>query len=154
MQDKKSNLPQFPGYVQQGQGSGLFCLAKGFKLTNVHVVEDANKVSVRLTWTAGSSLVKSCGRTKLWTLPCWLNGDGGQPIIANLPVTQLGDSDSLSVGKIVIAMGTLGGLDNTVTTGIVSGLKRSSKMVGILHKKVDYIQTFGYESGQQWRSLD
>ena len=63
------------------------------------------------------------------------------PSLAKLPVAKLGDSDKLSVGKIVIAVGSPGGLDNTVTMGIISGLERSSMMVGIPHKKVDYIQT-------------
>jgi Trypsin-like peptidase domain len=62
------------------------------------------------------------------------------PSLAKLPVAKLGDSDQLSVGKIVIAVGSPGGLDNTVTCGIISGLERSSTMVGIPHKKVDYIQ--------------
>jgi S1-C subfamily serine protease len=65
--------------------------------------------------------------------------DPGQSL-AKLPVAKLGDSDQLSVGKVVIAVGSPGGLDNTVTCGIVSGLERSSMMVGIPHKKVDYIQ--------------
>ena len=67
--------------------------------------------------------------------------DGDGPPISDLPIAELGDSDTLSVGKIVIAVGSPGGLDNTVTMGIVSGLERSSAMVGIPHKKVDYIQT-------------
>ena len=67
------------------------------------------------------------------------NPDGG-PSLANLPVADFGDSDQLSVGKIVIAVGSPGELNNTVTMGIVSGLERSSMMVGIPHKKVDYIQ--------------
>ena len=66
--------------------------------------------------------------------------DDGPPM-TNLPVAELGDSDTLQVGKIVIAVGSPGGLDNTVTMGIVSGRERSSMMVGIPHKLVNYIQT-------------
>ncbi len=66
--------------------------------------------------------------------------DDGPPM-TNLPVAELGDSDQLKVGKIVIAVGSPGGLDNTVTMGIVSGRERSSMMVGIPHKLVNYIQT-------------
>ena len=75
------------------------------------------------------------------------------PSLAKLPVAQLGDSDQLSVGKIVIAVGSPGGLDNTVTMGIISGLERSSMMVGIPHKKVDYIQVSNAsfpDSNQSW----
>lgn len=61
--------------------------------------------------------------------------------MTNLPVADLGDSDELKVGNIVIAVGSPGGLDNTVTMGIVSGRERSSMMVGIPHKLVNYIQT-------------
>ena len=61
--------------------------------------------------------------------------------MTNLPVAHLGDSDELKVGNIVIAVGSPGGLDNTVTMGIVSGRERSSMMVGIPHKLVNYIQT-------------
>jgi len=67
--------------------------------------------------------------------------EDGSPPITNLPVAELGDSDQLKVGKIVIAVGSPGGLDNTVTMGIVSGRERSSMMVGIPHKLVNYIQT-------------
>ena len=66
--------------------------------------------------------------------------DDGPPM-TDLPVAELGDSDQLKVGKIVIAVGSPGGLDNTVTMGIVSGRERSSMMVGIPHKLVNYIQT-------------
>ena len=65
----------------------------------------------------------------------------GSTTIPNLPVAKLGDSDHCNVGQIVIAVGSPGGLDNTVTMGFVSGLERSSAVVGIPHKKVDYIQT-------------
>jgi S1-C subfamily serine protease len=110
MRDQKSDSPQLPGYVQQGQGSGLIFLGKGFILTNAHVVEDANKVLVTLT----DSQVFNCqvmGSDKIVDMAVlkMLNGNnGGPPIIANLPVAELGDSDSLSVGKIVIAVGSPG----------------------------------------------
>jgi S1-C subfamily serine protease len=143
MRDPKSDSPQLSGYVQQGQGSGLIFLGKGFILTNAHVVEDANKVLVTLTddWVFHCQVMGSDKIVDIAVLKMLNVNNGGPPIIANLPVAELGDSDSLSVGKIVIAVGSPGGLDNTVTTGIVSGLEQSSTMVGIPHKKVAYIQT-------------
>ena len=137
----QSDSPQPPGYMQQGQGSGLIFSDKGFILTNAHVVEGATKVTVTLT----DGRVYSCrvmGSDEIVDIAVLKIIDGdGIGSIPNLPVADLGDSDKLSVGKIVIAVGSPGGLDNTVTMGIVSGLERSSTMVGIPHKKVDYIQT-------------
>jgi S1-C subfamily serine protease len=132
--------------VQQGQGSGLIFSSDGLILTNAHVVEDATKVTVTLTdgrvyqaKVMGSDEIVDIAVLKI--LP-YENGNGLVPSpVANLPVADLGDSDSLLVGQIVIAVGSPGGLDNTVTMGIVSGLERSSAVVGIPHKKVDYIQT-------------
>ena len=68
--------------------------------------------------------------------------NGNENIKENpLPVAEFGDSDELQVGQFVVAVGSPGGLDNTVTMGIISGLKRSSEVVGLMHKKVDFIQT-------------
>jgi hypothetical protein len=131
--------PHSPGWVQQGQGSGLIFSPDGLILTNAHVVEGASKVTVTLTdgrvylaEVRGADEIVDIAVLKI--LP---NGD----LVQDLPVAELGDSDQLNVGQIVIAVGTPGGLDNTVTMGIVSGLERSSTIVGIPHKKVDYIQT-------------
>jgi S1-C subfamily serine protease len=144
------------GLVQQGQGSGLIFSSDGYILTNAHVVEDATKVTVTLTdGRAFQAMVKGTDEivdiAVLQILPepdvygsaaisglDFSNAGYGRNI---LPVAELGDSDSLNVGQIVIAVGSPGGLDNTVTMGIISGLERSSTMVGIPHKKVDYIQT-------------
>lgn len=139
----QSDSPQPPGYIQQGQGSGLIFSEKGFILTNAHVVEDANKVTVTLTdgrvyvcQVMGSDEIVDIAVLKI------IDRDSSAgSTIPDLPVAKLGDSDKLSVGKIVIAVGSPGGLDNTVTMGIISGLERSSTIVGIPHKKVDYIQT-------------
>ena len=153
-----------PPVIQQGQGSGLIISSDGLVLTNAHVVEDATKVTVTLTdgrvYTArvcGSDEITDIAVLKI--LPASSssslsdsNADlGDSPTISDkiedLPVADLGDSDNLEVGKLVIAVGSPGGLDNTVTMGIVSGLERSSAVVGIPHKKVDYIQTDAGKSG-------
>jgi S1-C subfamily serine protease len=135
--------PSASGLVQQGQGSGLIFSKDGLVLTNAHVVEDATKVTVTLTdgrvylaEVKGSDEIVDIAVLKI--LP---DDDTAYGSLPQLPVAELGDSDELNVGQIVIAVGSPGGLDNTVTMGIVSGLERSSTMVGIPHKKVDYIQT-------------
>eukprot|EP00980_Cylindrotheca_fusiformis_P006475 scaffold1377_cov126-Cylindrotheca_fusiformis.AAC.20 len=136
---EQSDSSQLPGYIQQGQGSGLIFSDKGYILTNAHVVDDANKVTVTLT----DGRVYNCkvmGTDEIVDVAVLKIMNDDTPF-SDLPVAELGDSDALSVGKIVIAVGSPGGLDNTVTMGIVSGLERSSAMVGIPHKKVDYIQT-------------
>lgn len=135
--------PSATGFVQQGQGSGLIFSKDGLVLTNAHVVEDATKVTVTLTdgrvyqaEVKGSDEIVDIAVLKI--LP---DDDTVSGSLPQLPVAELGDSDGLTVGQIVIAVGSPGGLDNTVTMGIISGLERSSTMVGIPHKKVDYIQT-------------
>jgi hypothetical protein len=52
----------------------------------------------------------------------------------DLPFAEFGDSDTLEVGTFVTAIGSPGGLDNSCTIGIVSGLKRCPKVVGIPDK--------------------
>jgi S1-C subfamily serine protease len=59
----------------------------------------------------------------------------------NLPTVPLGKSEDLIPGEWAIAIGNPLGLDNTVTVGIISALKRSSREVGIPDKRVRFIQT-------------
>jgi len=59
----------------------------------------------------------------------------------SLPTATLGNSDNIQIGQFVLAVGSPGGLDNTVTMGIISGLKRSPEAIGLTNKKVDFIQT-------------
>ena len=65
-----------------------------------------------------------------------------------LPVAQLGDSDGMEVGQFVTAIGSPGGLDNTCTIGIVSGLKRCPKVVG------SKCYTVGTRRGALWIRAD
>jgi S1-C subfamily serine protease len=143
MMEQDNGLPpRAPGFVQQGQGSGLIFSSDGLVLTNAHVVEDATKVTVTLTdGRVYQAEVKGADEIVDIAVLKILPQEGDGPTLKNLPVAELGDSDCLHVGQIVVAVGSPGGLDNTVTMGIVSGLERSSTVVGIPHKKVDYIQT-------------
>jgi S1-C subfamily serine protease len=59
----------------------------------------------------------------------------------NLPTVPLGNSDQLKPGEWAIAIGNPLGLDNTVTTGIISATGRSSSAVGVPDKRVQFIQT-------------
>ena len=59
----------------------------------------------------------------------------------NLPTVTLGDSERLQVGEWAIAIGNPLGLDNTVTTGIISATSRASSQIGVPDKRVNFIQT-------------
>ncbi|MDJ0900637.1 MAG: HhoA/HhoB/HtrA family serine endopeptidase [Xenococcus sp. MO_188.B8] len=128
-------FPQLPQeYRQQGQGSGFIIDKTGMLLTNAHVVNDADKVTVRLRdgRTFRGEVLGVDEPSDLAVVK--IKGD-------NLPVATLGDSSQVQVGDWAIAVGNPLGLDNTVTLGIISTLKRSSAQVGIPDKRLDFIQT-------------
>lgn len=118
----------------RGQGSGFIVDPSGIILTNAHVVDGADRVTVTLK--DGRTLDgKVTGEDKVTDLAVVkVIGD-------KLPVVALGDSDQVQVGDWAIAVGNPLGLDNTVTLGIISTLKRSSAQVGIPDKRLDFIQT-------------
>lgn len=118
----------------RGQGSGFIVDQTGVILTNAHVVDKADRVTVTLKdgrvfdgTVKGVDEVTDLAVVKI---------DGKA-----LPVAPLGNSDNIQVGDWAIAVGNPLGLDNTVTLGIVSTLKRSSAQVGIPNKRLDFIQT-------------
>jgi S1-C subfamily serine protease len=124
------------GYEErlQGQGSGFIVDSNGTILTNAHVVSDADRVTVILK--DGRRLDgEVLGVDEVTDLAVVKISGGG------VPTAALGDSDEVQVGDWAIAMGNPLGLDNTVTLGIVSTLNRSSALVGIPDKRLDFIQT-------------
>ena len=119
----------------RGQGSGFIIDREGIILTNAHVVDKADKVTVILK--DGRSLQGKVQGVDPVTDLAVVKISGAK----NLPIAILGDSDIVKVGDWAIAVGNPFGLDNTVTLGIVSTLKRASSAVGMTDKRLDFIQT-------------
>jgi S1-C subfamily serine protease len=121
--------------TERGQGSGFVFQADGLVLTNAHVVERSQRVTVG--FQGGQRLEgKVVGIDPITDLAVVRLVGGG-----SWPVAPLGNSDSLQVGDWAIAVGNPFGLDHTVTLGIVSSLNRNAAKLGITDKRLDLIQT-------------
>lgn len=121
-----------PPQIQQGQGSGFIINKNGLILTNNHVVEGADKITVRLNNDRSyeATLVGADPQSDIALIKIDSKED--------LPVLPLGNSDKLDVGEWVIAIGNPFGLTQTVTVGVVSATGRSQ--VG-LNEYENFIQT-------------
>lgn len=126
---------QLPPEQLRGLGSGFIIDKSGLILTNAHVVDKADKVTVRLK-DGRSFEGKVQGADEVTDLAVVKINAG-----SDLPVAPLGSSSNLQVGDWAIAVGNPLGLDNTVTLGIVSTLRRSSAEVRIPDKRLEFIQT-------------
>ncbi len=102
----------------RGAGSGFIVSDDGYILTNAHVVNDAEEVTVKLTdkRTFTARVVGTDARTDVALI---------QIDARNLPTLKLGDPDKLRVGEAVVAIGSPFGFENSVTAGIVSAKGRS-----------------------------
>ncbi|AUT03438.1 serine protease [Nostoc sp. CENA543] len=126
---------QMPQEQLRGLGSGFIIDKSGLILTNAHVVDKADRVTVRLK-DGRTFDGKVQGIDEVTDLAVVKINAG-----SSLPVAPLGVSSNVQVGDWAIAVGNPLGFDNTVTLGIVSTLKRSSAQVGITDKRLDFIQT-------------
>jgi len=115
---------------QRGMGSGMILDKTGRILTNNHVVKDVDEIKVRLADKREfkAEIVSTDPRTDVAVIRI----KGKVP--DDLPTVQLGDSDKLRQGELVMAIGAPFGLTQTVTTGIVSALGRSDVGIVMLRK--------------------
>lgn len=110
----------FSGNVQEeGTGSGFVYDTEGHVLTNYHVIQGADKVIVTLS-TGDEYTATVVGQDSSNDLAV-LSIDAGSKLPSPLP---LGDSDAARVGQTVLAIGSPYGLQQTLTTGVVSALGR------------------------------
>jgi serine protease Do len=118
-------------HKQAALGSGVIVDKDGYILTNNHVIKDADEIKVKLSDKREfkGKVIGTDPKTDLAVIKIDSN---------HLPVIKLGDSEKLKVGETVIAIGNPFGLNQTVTSGIVSATGRAN--VGIADYE-DFIQT-------------
>ncbi len=132
-QPYRSPRPQQRKVYRPVQGSGFIVSEQGYILTNNHVVQDAENISVTLLdgrQLDDAKLIGTDPDTEIAVIK--IDAD-------NLNVLELADSDSLEVGEWVLAIGNPFGLSHTVTAGIVSAKGRSNVIDELKYE--DFIQT-------------
>jgi len=127
-------MPQPPGGRGRGvsMGTGFLISSDGYVLTNHHVVDGADEVTVRLSDRREfkAKVVGSDAQSDVALLKI---------AATNLPALRIGDSRQLRPGQWVVAIGSPFGLDHSVTAGIVSAVGRSNPYAN--QQYVPFIQT-------------
>lgn len=132
LRNRSARRPE--GRVLRGTGSGFIIKSDGLVLTNAHVVDGADTVTVTLK-DGREFTGRVLGEDQLTDVAV-------VKIQANsLPSVTIGNSGQLRPGEWAIAIGNPLGLDNSVTAGIISATGRSSSDVRVPDKRVSFIQT-------------
>ncbi len=120
--------------MQEGAGSGVIISSDGYIVTNSHVVASSTNIEVTLNdkRTFEATLIGSDPNTDIALIKIDAK---------DLPVSVFGDSDALSVGEWVLAVGNPFNLTSTVTAGIVSAKARSINILSGDMKIESFIQT-------------
>ena len=111
-------------FINEGAGSGVIITSNGYIVTNHHVIDGASTISVRLSDGSehAATLVGKDSATDLAVIKIERE---------NLMIAVLGDSSTLQVGEVTVAIGNpLGKLGGTVTEGIISALDREITIDG------------------------
>ena len=123
-----------------GSGSGVYIDERGYIVTNYHVIEGADLVSIELLDGTELEVVETLTDESTDIALLKLNGplEGVEPV-------PMGDSDALMIGELAIVIGNPGALTDiypgTVTAGIISGLDRENVNAGNFSRAVNVIQT-------------
>jgi Do/DeqQ family serine protease len=119
---------------RRGVGSGFVISANGQILTNSHVVNKADVVTVSFAdgTTLEGKVVGEDPASDIAVIQVQAN---------NLPTVALGSSERVEPGQWAIAIGNPLGLQQTVTVGVVSATSRSGRDIGVSDKRIDFIQT-------------
>uniref|UniRef100_A0A832GLA0 DegQ family serine endoprotease n=1 Tax=Caldimicrobium thiodismutans TaxID=1653476 RepID=A0A832GLA0_9BACT len=120
-----------PRYRERGAGSGFIVSKDGYIVTNNHVIEGAQKITVKLL--DGRSFAGKVIGTDPFSDVAVIKVEAN-----NLPTLTLGNSDLVRIGEWVMAIGNPFGLTHTVTVGVISAKGRSG--IGITDIE-DFIQT-------------
>jgi len=131
---QRRSAPKEYKVPQRGMGSGMILDKEGHILTNYHVVKDVDEIKIKLPDKREfkAEVVSSDPKTDVAVIRI------KDKVPADLPTVQMGDSDALQVGELVMAVGAPFGLTQTVTTGIISAIGRSD--VGIADYE-NFLQT-------------
>lgn len=117
---RRFGIPNVPRNLppQHGTGSGFIMSPDGYILTNAHVVQDADQVTVKLTDRREyrAKVIGIDERTDVAVVKIDAH---------NLPVVKIGDANRLKPGQWVVAIGSPFGFENSATAGIVSATARS-----------------------------
>ncbi len=136
VQRGQSRLPFFDKFprMRKGSGSGVIYNEKGYIITNNHVVENASKIKVTLhnKRTYEADIVGTDKSTDLAVLK--IDAD-------KLKAVDIGNSDKLSIGEWVLAVGNPFNLTSTITAGIVSAKARNLNLLGGGTHIESFIQT-------------
>ena len=118
--------------LHRGVGSGVIIDARGFVLTNNHVIERADEIELALAdgRTFKGVVIGRDPKTDLAVVKVETEQD--------LPVVRLGDSDTVQVGHWAVAIGNPFGLGQSLTVGVISGVGRGELGLSTFE---DYIQT-------------
>ncbi|CAN5140042.1 Do family serine endopeptidase [soil metagenome] len=126
-------MPQDGQRVQNSLGSGVVVKSDGLIITNAHVVKGADEIRVVLADRREFD-AKLVSQDERYDLALLRIDTGGE----QFPAIEMRDSDSIEVGDVVLAIGNPFGLNQTVTSGIISALARSA---GGINDSSFFIQT-------------